>query len=254
MNLAEKRRAIHPLLDERKPADASTVYYAFYHPDEKTQIITQPEDARRAQGYLCIARTGIDLFRPLVTLRLPYTKDGREVDPDFGASLIAKAIPEGMSVIMNAPRIYRPLLSALFDIRQEQLLRVFVLDRGRFEPIINVLVTQSESDNGWPMFMIQHSRAGEGASPGEIVASAGLNWQSAYFAEIYVHTVSGFRRLGYGRSVVASLIQYVLDSGRTPLYVANSENDPSIQLAESVGFIDSGVREILFEGTRSNFP
>jgi RimJ/RimL family protein N-acetyltransferase len=250
MTLAEKRRAIRPLLDERKPADASAVYYALYHPDDKTQIITKPENAQRAQGYLCMARTGIDLFRPLLTLRLPYAKNGGEVDPAFGASLITKAIPEGMSVIINAPEIYRPLLSALFDIQQEQILRLFVLDRGRFEPIINVLVTRSESYDGSPKFVIRQSRSNKGAAQGEIVASAGLNWQSTYFAEIYVHTKSSFRRLGYGRSVVASLIQHVLESGRTPLYVANSENDPSIQLAESVGFIDSGVREILIESTR----
>ena len=235
MTLAEKRRAIRPLLDERKPADASAVYYALYHPDDKTQIITKPENAQRAQGYLCMARTGIDLFRPLST---------------SCPSLITKAIPEGMSIIINAPEIYRPLLSALFDIQQEQILRLFVLDRGRFEPIINILVTRSESYDGSPKFVIRQSRSNKGAAQGEIVASAGLNWQSTYFAEIYVHTKSSFRRLGYGRSVVASLIQHVLESGRTPLYVANSENDPSIQLAESVGFIDSGVREILIESTR----
>lgn len=254
MTLSEKRRAIRHLLDERKPADATAVYYAIYHPDEKTQLITKPEGAQRAQGYLCLARTGIDLFRPLVTLRLPYAKDGRDVDPAFGASLVTEAIPEGMGVILNAPENYRPLINALFTIQQEQLLRVFVLDRGRFEPIINVLVTQSQSHNGSPRFVIRQSRTNNRSNQGEIVASAGLNWQSAHFAEIYVHTKSSYRRLGYGRSVVASIIQHVLESGRTPLYVANSENDPSIQLAESVGFIDSGIREILIEGTHNKYP
>jgi ribosomal protein S18 acetylase RimI-like enzyme len=230
------------------------VYYAFYHPDEKIRLITKPEGAQRAQGYLCLARTGIDLFRPLVTLRLPYAEDGRDVDPAFGASIITEAIPEGMSVILNASGRYRPLIKALFAIRQEQSLRVFVLDRGRFEPIINVLVTQSQSHDGSPMFVIRQTQTNQSSTPGEIIASAGLNWQSAHFADIYVHTKSSYRRLGYGRSVVAALIQHVLESGRTPLFVANSENDPSIQLAESVGFIDSGIREILIEGTRNKYP
>jgi ribosomal protein S18 acetylase RimI-like enzyme len=254
MTLAEKRRAIRPLLDERKPADATAVYYAFYHPDEKTQLITRPEDAQRAHGYLCLARTGIDLFRPLVTLRLPYSMDGHDLDPAFGANLITGAIPEGMSVILNAPQTYRPLLTALFAIQKEQLLRVFVLDRGRFEPIINVLVTQSRSHDGSPRFVIRQTGANQSAALGEIVASAGVNWQSARFAEIYVHTKPDYRRLGYGRSVVSALIQHVLESGRTPLYVANSENDPSIHLAESVGFIDTGIREILIEATRNKYP
>jgi predicted GNAT family acetyltransferase len=102
--------------------------------------------------------------------------------------------------------------------------------------------------------VIRQTQTNQSSTPGEIIASAGLNWQSAHFADIYVHTKSSYRRLGYGRSVVAALIQHVLESGRTPLFVANSENDPSIQLAESVGFIDSGIREILIEGTRNKYP
>jgi hypothetical protein len=61
--LAEKRRAIRPLLDEKEPADAAAVYYAFHHPGANTRLLTYPEQAARASGYVCFSRTGMDLFR-----------------------------------------------------------------------------------------------------------------------------------------------------------------------------------------------
>lgn len=254
MKLDESRRAIRPLLDERNPADAQAVYYAYYHPAEKTQLTTTPNNETRIQGYICVSRTGIDLFRPLVTLRLPFFNDGSNLDPATSANLIAAAIPEGTAVLLTAPELYRPLLGAFFDIQQERKLKVFLLDRSRFEPIINVFVSQSESYNGLPRFIIRQTQDGHIGRRGEIVASAGLNWRSPQFAEIYVHTNTPFRRKGLGRSVVASLVQHVLDDGRTPLYVVNADNEPSIQLAESVGFVYAGATDVMIEGIRRPKP
>ena len=79
MKLPDKRRAIRSLLDERNPADAQAIYYAYNHPDEKTQLITYPPEASVAKGYVCIARTGIDLFRPLLTMRLPIFRRSQEI-------------------------------------------------------------------------------------------------------------------------------------------------------------------------------
>jgi predicted GNAT family acetyltransferase len=46
------------------------------------------------------------------------------------------------------------------------------------------------------------------------------------------------------------MVQELLDSGRVPLYVVAEENQPSIQLAESVGFVDTGVRETILQAAR----
>ncbi|MEW5989032.1 MAG: GNAT family N-acetyltransferase [Chloroflexota bacterium] len=238
MDLSEKRRAIRHLLDESRPADAPAAYYAFYHPDQKTQLITYPADSLHATGYVALSRTGIDLFRPLVTLRLPLDALAES------AELIHSALRPGAPVILRAPAAYLPLLHALFDVQKETPLRLYALDRHRFQPIINVLVTRATTHDGLPRFVIRR--------PGEVgtVAAADVNWQSPHFAEIAVQTQLNHRRQGWGRSVVAALCQYLLDSGRTPLYTVAENNDASIALAESVSFVDSGERESLLEAVR----
>lgn len=248
MSLADKRQAVRHLLDQNEPADASAIYYAFYHDDQKTQLITYPADARRAAGYVCVSRTGIDLFRPLVTMRLPEGNEPSGLDLDAASQLIRGALVPGAEVIVSAPLSYRPLLSAFIDIQREQTLLVYVLDRGRFEPIINVLVTRSDTYNGLPRFVIRQSLEGHWSDQGDVLASSGLNWQTPRFAEIFVHTKSPHRRQGLGRSVVAAAVQHVLDAGRIPIYAVASNNRPSIQLAESVGFVDLGIRQVLLEG------
>lgn len=240
MTLADKRRAIRPLLDERSPADAMAVHYAFHYPEHKTEIVTYPADAPagKARGYIAASRTGIDLFRQLITLRLP------KEDMDEGVALLHAAIQPGTAVIIGAPERYLPLLRALFDIQAEERLRIYTLDRARFEPIVNVLVTQADSHNDLPRFVVRRGEEGKEA----VVAAAGLNWQTPRFAEISVNSDPRFRRRGWGRSVLAAMVQHLLASGRSPLYAVAEENEPSIQLAESVGFTDSGTRELMIQG------
>lgn len=242
--IQDKRRAIRHLLREREPADAMAAYYALYHPDERTTLVTPPLRAeQRADGYVAFSRTGIDLFRPLVTMRLPTDRDPAATDA--AAALLRQALAPGQPVIISAPDRYLPLLRALCDIQSEERLRLYALDGRRFEPIINVLVTRSEGPGGLARFTIRSSQTGTE----EVAATASLNWQSPHFAEIAVSTRPQFRRQGWGRSVVAALCQHVLDSGRAPLYVVSEENAASIQLAESVGFSDTGAREAFLQAS-----
>jgi RimJ/RimL family protein N-acetyltransferase len=241
MDLESRRRAVRPLLDEIKPADASACYYAFYHPDRKTSLIIHPPAAKTAQGYITLSQTGIDLFRPLMTMRLPLE------DHLSSAELVKTALPADAPAILITPENHAPLLKALFNVQSEERLHVLVLDRGRFQPVINVLVTQEKTPDGLPRFVIR-SRQEEN----RVVASAGINWQTPTFAEISVFTESDQRRQGWGRSVVAALCQHILDGGRTPLYTVGENNRPSKKLAESSGFVDLGIRQLLFQATRSH--
>lgn len=236
--LATLRRAIRPLLDERAPADGMAAYYAFHHDDARTALTIWPPDAARATGYIAVSRTGMDLFRPLVTMRLP-------ADHDEAAALMYRALPEGAAVLLNAPEEYAPLLAAFFEVQTERRLELLVLRPEHFTPIVNVLVTRADSPNRWPRYIIRRTDA-DGRH--EVAASATLNWQSPIFAELAVRTSSSHRRRGWGRSVVAALVQHLLGEGRTPLYVVADDNEASRRLAESVGFRDSGVRERLIEG------
>jgi RimJ/RimL family protein N-acetyltransferase len=211
-------------------------YYAYYHPDERTRLVTYPPNAQTATGYVAFSRTAIDLFRPFVTLRLPPLDMAGAVDLLYGA------LSPGAAVILTGPAEYRPLLLALFDTSREDQLRLYALDNARFETEINVLVTAAPSPNGLPRFVVD--QPGEGG----IVASASLNWQSPRFAEIAVNTAPHYRRRGWGRSVVVRLAEELLAGGRTPLYVVAEDNEASIALAESAGFTDTGAREVMLEG------
>jgi GNAT superfamily N-acetyltransferase len=241
VTLTERRRAIRPLLGD-DPADAVADYYAFHHPDEKTGLVLYPDGAARASGYVALSRTGMDLFRPFVTLRLPID------NLEQSAAVIYQALPPETAVILFAPAHYAPLLYALFAVQSAEILNLYTLPSGRLEPIINVLVTQSTGPNGLPRFIIRNQ--GDGA----VAASAGLNWQSPRYAELSVNTDLAYRRQGLGQSVVSAMAQQVLDNGRSPLYLVSEANQASIQLAENVGFRDSGIRKVLLQGNLKPRP
>lgn len=240
MSLADRRRAIRHLLDSQKSADARATYYAFHHPDKRTSLITHLPNTARATGYICLSRTGLDLFRPLMTMRLPTGDMLATLD------LIYSALPVGASVLMSASMHDMPMIRATFDIERESVTHVLALDRGRYEPIINVLVTSEGERNGLPRMVIRRD--------GETVASANVNWRSEKFAEINVTTSPKHRRQGWGRSVVAGLCGRLLESGVRPIYVVSAENRASIKLAESVGFIDTGARSVFLEATLKPRP
>lgn len=244
-DLAAKRRAIRSLLDESDPADATAAYYAFHHADYRTRLFVYPADVANVRGYVAVSRTGIDLFRPLVTLRLPQD------DPEGAADLIYVALSPETPAFVHAPAAYGPLLHAFFHVQSERNLRIYRLDRRRFEPEINVLVTRSNTPDGLPRFIVRPTHP---ESEGEIGASATVNWQSPNFAEVAVYTNPSYRQRGWGRSVVSALVQHLLESGRMPLYEVAQNNRPSIQLARSVGFINSGAEKILLEGTLRSRP
>jgi GNAT superfamily N-acetyltransferase len=246
MNLDEKRQALRHLLNENSPADALASYYAFYHPDNRTSLVIEPEDGRRADGYVALSNTGIDLFRPLITFRLPGDH------PTAAAALVYRAVAPGAAVILSSPIAYEPLIRAFFTIDKEEILRIYVLDPDRFEPVINVLVTPAPSGNNLPRYVILQPHDNEGG--GGVVAAAGLNWQSTHFAEIAVNTRPQYRRRGWGRSVVSALVQHLLAEGRLPIYVVAENNEASLLLAGQLGFIDTGVREIMIEGVLREQP
>jgi RimJ/RimL family protein N-acetyltransferase len=244
MTLSDPQQAIRHLLNERSPMDGAASYFAFYHPANRTQIVTYPGGGQRPSGYVALSRTGIDLFRPLVTLRLPPN------DFEGSVELLYGAMGEGTAVILNALASDLPLLQALFDIQAEEQLQILRLDEAQFEPVINVLVTETASNNEYPRFVIRSSSTGSE----EIAASAGINWQTKQFAEISVNTNPRHRRQGFGRSVVSAAVNYVLANGRTPLYAVADTNEASLQLAQNLGFVDSGARHVLLQGVLKPRP
>lgn len=231
--LTDRRRAIRHLLDEQAAPDAGAAYYAFYHADFKTQLSTYRPQTARAIGYVCLSRTGLDLFRPLVTLRLPWG------DLAACTELLYHALPVGGEVILRVPALYMPLIRAMFEITAEEEQALLRLNRALFRPILNVLVTTDTGPNSLPRYLIRRD--------GDIGAVASVNWQTQAFAEIGVYTAAQSRRAGWGRSVAAALCHHLLEARRLPLYVTALTNTASWELAESLGFMDTGYREFLLE-------
>lgn len=239
MSLAAARQRIRPLLDQSDAADATAVYYAFYHPDNRTQLFPYPADGTRPRGYLALSRTGLDLFRPLLTLRLPE-------GPEEAADMVYEILAPGTSLFIHTPAGYRPLLTAFFKIEREQQLLLFRLDARHFAPQINVLVTRDTTPDGLPRFLVRPTQGGE---RGDVAASATLNWQSPRFGDISVYTDPQNRGRGWGQTVVAALAQHLLQNGQVPLYHVEPHNEASLRLAQDVGFTNTLSDKILLEAT-----
>ncbi len=231
--LAEAERSrVRRLLDEHEPGDALACYYALHHPSSRTRISAALSPQGALLAFLVRAQTGHDLFRPLIT--------GRAPDFPTLAELARAALAPGQPVYFSMPLVQASWARALIDSATQSILHLHILRRESFSPVINVLVTRNPSPDGLPRYEI---RQGE-----RVLAAAGLNWRSPFFAEIFVHTDEAVRERGHGRSVVAALCQELLEAGCTPLYAADQANPASLRLAASVGFADCGQREFVCSG------
>lgn len=244
-----KRQAIQHLLSSHSPQDAMVSYYALFHPQERTHLVLHTDKSGRVDGFLALCRTGIDLFRPLLTIHA----DSQEI----AAELINQALQPELPVIVAVRLEMRPLIEALFAVSGEAVASVYLLKRSDFHPVINVLVTRASTPGGDPRFVIREQPSDPGAhAAGAIVAQAGVNWRSPEFADIYVNTDPRVRGRGLGKSVVSALSNWLLEQKLTPLFTIAEDNDASRRLATSLGYQDTGMRQFLCEGVRSQpaFP
>ncbi len=235
--LREQRNLIERLLDPRSPADAPTAYYALYHDPHRSALFVRTDAEGRAIGFAGRFQTGVDLFRPVVVMRCPGA--------ELAADLLAETLTVGRPYIFFSDAAQLPLAGASLQIGNSRLLSVYVLEPIRFTPVINVLVMTKTGPDGSPRAEI-HS--------GGLQAVAGLNWQSPAFAEIYVHTEAEARQRGWGRSVVAACTEQVLAGGRRPLYLVDPDNEPSVSLAEGLGYVDTGARMALADAVYLGHP
>ena len=230
-SLDQLRSVIRPLLDERSTPDALAVYYALFHPADRTSLFVYPthRSAGPPHGFLVRARTGMDLFRPLVTGRL---HDDQTAQALFDLGLIL-----GRPVYLTLPEAEARWANKYLQVSDAALHRIYRYAPENYQTEINVLVVTSTGPDGLPHCEI---RGGDRAG-----AVAGINWQSPRYAEVYVYTDPAVRGRGWGKAVVRALVGLILKSGRLPLYVVAENNEYSIRLAAAVGFQDTGHREFI---------
>jgi len=234
--LSEQRRAIKYMLDERAPADAFAAYYALHHDPARTVLFLHHSPTQQLDGFLVRAQTGLDLFRPVVSLRAHNEPAAREL---FRAGLT----PQRPYYLVAPVRLASVIHHAL-NMSDVETLCTYRLDPARFTPDINVLVVANPAPDGTPRYEISRD--------GVAQAVAGINWQSPHFAEVYVHTQPAARGRGWGKSVVAALVNDLLQRGRLPVYVVNEQNTASVSLAASIGFVDTGARELAGQAVLGN--
>jgi len=220
--LERVRADIRSLLKAQAASDALAAYYALHAPTHQVKVVAHYAENQSA-------RTGLDLFRPLVTFRAP--------EASVAEWLFREGLTPGRPVYLTVPQALGPWANKFLDVSEVELHRVYRLRADRHQVLMNVLAVTGYDANGAPRVEIR--------SRNELGAVAGLNWQSPDFAEIYVYTDPAVRGRGWGKAVVSILSGLVLKSGRTPLYVVAESNDYSIRLAEAVGFEDTGVREFV---------
>jgi RimJ/RimL family protein N-acetyltransferase len=227
MSLSEQRRYIRSLLDDTDPKDAPTAYYALFHDPKRSTLATAIDDRGIPEGFVGIFQTGQDLFRPLVTMMCR--------NAEVAATLLAESLTPGRAYIFFANLNQLLLAGDSLQVENQQILQIYRLEVARFKPQVNVTVVHSRGPNNTPRCEV---------SAGGLRAVAGVNWQSPGFAEVYVHTDPEAQERGWGRRVLTALTDQILREGRQPIYLVETRNDPSRALAESVGYVDTGYRQV----------
>jgi GNAT superfamily N-acetyltransferase len=220
------------VLDLSAPADALAAYYALYYDPTHTRLYVHEDATDHVDGFVAVCQTGQRLFQPTVVLRTP--------DARAAVELLRQALAPGRPYyLVTTPDLREPVEKVL-DIEQPEVHRIYRLDLVRFHPLINVLVVAEQGLGGRPRFVIR--------SQGEIASEAGVNWHSPHFAEVFVRTMPAAQGRGWGRAVLSACTRWVIRSARQPLYIVGERNDPSIALAEGVGYVDTGAREFAGDG------
>ncbi len=224
------RQRARTLLDLSAPRDGLAAYYALYHDPARTRLwLSQTGD-----GFLAVCQTGRDLFRLLAVLRAARAESA--------SKLMEQALVAGRPYYLLTTPELRAAVEEALTIERLEVNRIYRLDLRRYVPTLNVLVTPAPSASGTPRFVIR--------AQGQVAAEAGINWQSPHFAEVYVWTAPEVRGRGWGKAVVDGCVAWIIRSGAQPLYIVAEDNEPSIRLAESIGFVDTGARELAVEGVR----
>lgn len=228
LSVAEARKHLHTLLDTSDPAAAPTVYYALFHAAGRSAIQIAKDERGQVSAFAGRFQTGLDLFRPLVTLSSP--------DPETAATLLADLLVVGRPYIFFAPLNQLPMIGGSLSIENQTIYRIYTVDPRRFQPEVNVLLRESIDANGLPRCEIKQN--------GQTVSVAGVNWKSPAFAEIYVQTEAIARQKGYGRTVVAGLTALLLKDAIRPIYLAANQDEVSRALVEGLGYVDTGSRQV----------
>src|SRR5512143_1993321 len=131
--LAYLRDNARELLNEFDVADALACYYTLYHDPKRTELFMHRDNEGKVDAYAVRCRTGFDLFRPIVTLRL---RGGETALPD----LLEESLLPNRPYLIVVPPAYVERLKKHVTLSDANLNWIYRLDPSRFNPQLNVLV------------------------------------------------------------------------------------------------------------------
>ena len=224
----EQRRCITHLLSLTSPEDALTAYYALYH--HRTQLFTHGQEV--IVGFLAICQTGHDLFTPLVVMRADSN--------DVLSALLSHHLNQGQEYLFAVKEQMASILRRCLVTWDEHYNLIYTVDEASFRPNSRHPVEKVAKEDHFPRFEI---RDGE-----RVIAAAGPNWCSPYFAEVGVWTQEGYRGRGLARAVVSACTSELLKEGIKPLYIVAEGNAASIRVCEALSYHFTGYREFSCQG------
>jgi hypothetical protein len=225
----EDRNQLASLLDRRSAADATAAYYALDHPASKVKLYGYYTGSDKPSGFLAMASTGLDLFRPVA---VPFA-----AQPFPLIALMREGLASGRPALMRLPEDQVPWIDGVLEVGEPRTLELMRLSPQEFEPLINVLVVEAQTPTGWPRYEIRSRDA--------VVAAAGLNWMGEYFAEVYLEVQPEVRERRLGESVLAAIVSRLLSERRVPLHLVEVGDNEAQLEASALGFRPTGLRTVM---------
>lgn len=225
----ELRHQLASLLDRRSAADATAAYYALHHPPSKVKLYGYYPSNSRPSGFLAVASTGLDLFRPVA---VPFA-----AQPFPLIALMREGLGSGRPALVHLPVDQLEWVEGVLEMEDARTLELMRLSPQEFEPLINVLVVEALTPTGWPRYEIR--------SRDTVVAAAGLNWMGEYFAEVYLEVQPEARERRLGESVLAAIVSRLLSERRVPVYLVEVDDNEAQLEASTLGFRPTGIRTVI---------
>lgn len=225
------RRKLATLIDPHSARDALPAYYALQHPEDRVRLFGYEPAQGEPRGFLALAKTGLDLFRPLA---VPFV--GRR---EILIRLLRDALDAGQPFLINLPAEQLKWLDNDVDLQNVQVAELLRLEPGAYEPVLNVLVVEAESPDGTVRYEIRTATG--------LHAAAGVNWKGEEFAEVYLEASDAARGRGLTKSVLSAIVGRLLGERRLALYRVETERISVKTEAFRLGFRPTGHRTALAE-------
>jgi hypothetical protein len=223
-----ERRLLTKMISPRLPGDALASYYALNHPAERLMLYVVRTSDGDVIGFLVSARTGGDLFRPLV---IPLA-----TSPEILERLLRAALLGRPPVLAHLPADQEAWVPSAVEWSDSRSYDLYRLDPSAFRPEINVLVTTASAPDGLVRTEVRSGRA--------LLAAAGLNWKGDAYAEVYVEGTEEARSRGLTRSTLSSLTAEILKERVIPLLYVDVLDTGALAEAHWVGYRKTGDRYV----------